>query len=462
MWVNIGVSFLQSVVSSYIGFGRLYVNALYQNVSIDWPLPPLQNTDFVWGSRQGTQFLQDVNTAYEQIIHWKPNLFLPPYGASGKKFVQELARLLQAYADMSSLESIAMKGIAVLQQLLLQKPSKSSKAKDHSKHLLRRLDLWFSGDLDALRNEGKCIQDRLRSNHSSTTQNPSQALRFAEKMKKGNVQSALNIITTSSTSGVMNLDDKIKMGINGEERSVRDVLTDKHPASTPPPPVVLLPGNHQTPNPIIFDGLNANLILKAALKTKGAAGLSGLDAFAWRRLCSSFKSSSKDLCSALAAVGRRLCTSMVNPEGLSAFVACRLIPLDKCPGVRPIGISEIPRRIISKAILWILSPDIKEAAGPLQVSAGQIGGCEAAIHAMRLAFNNQKAEGALLIDAENAFNSINRTAALHNISILCPPFSRVLINTYRNPVRMVVPGDGEIASCEGTTQGDPLARQCMP
>ncbi len=66
---------------------------------------------------------------------------------------------------------------------------------------------------------------------------------------------------------------------------------------------------------------------------------------------------------------------MVNPEGLSAFVACRLIPLDKCPGVRPIGISEIPGRTISKAILWILSHDIKE------VSGGQIGGCEAAIHA---------------------------------------------------------------------------------
>ena len=62
-----------------------------------------------------------------------------------------------------------------------------------------------------------------------------------------------------------------------------------------------------------------------------------------------------------------------------------------------------------------------------------------------------------MIDAENAFNSINRTAALHNIHVLCPPFSRVLINSYRNPVRMVIPGSGEIMSCGGTTQGDPLA-----
>ena len=198
-------------------------------------------------------------------------------------------------------------------------------------------------------------------------------------------------------------------------------------------------------------------MVKAALKTKGAAGLSGLDAFAWRRLCSSFKSASRDLCCFLVAVGRRLCTSLVNPAGLSAFVAGRLILLDKSPGVRPIGIGEVPRRIISKAILWILSSDIQDSTGPLQVCAGQVGGCEAAIHSMRLIFNEQDVEAALLIDAENAFNSINRLAALHNIDVLCPPFSRVLINSYRDPVRMVIPGGGEILSCEGTTQGDPLA-----
>ena len=147
----------------------------------------------------------------------------------------------------------------------------------------------------------------------------------------------------------------------------------------------------------------------------------------------------------------------MNPAGLRAFVACRLIPLDKSSRVQPVGIGEVPRRIISKAIMWILSSDIQDAAGPLQVCAGQVGGCEAAIHSMRLIFNEQDVEAALLIDAENAFNSINRLAALHNIDVLCPPFSRVLINSYRDPVRMVIPGGEETLSCEGTNQGDPLA-----
>ena len=196
--------------------------------------------------------------------------------------------------------------------------------------------------------------------------------------------------------------------------------------------------------------------MKVALKTNGAAGFSGLDAYPWRRLCSSFKSS-KELCSALAAFGRRLCIDSIHPDHLSAFVACRLIPLDKCPGVRPIGIGEVPRRIVAKAILTLLQPDIIEASGPLQVCAGQDSGCEAAIHAMRKVFKGEEIEGALLVDASNAFNSINRETALHNIGIICPSFAQVLLNTYQAPVRCVIPGGGEISSSEGTTQGDPLA-----
>ena len=156
-------------------------------------------------------------------------------------------------------------------------------------------------------------------------------------------------------------------------------------------------------------------------------------------------------------MGKRIATTPVHPDGLGAFVACRLIPIDKCPGVRPIGVGEVPRRIIAKAFLRILKKDVEEAAGPLQLCAGQDGGCEAAVHAMKLIFQDQDTEAALLVDATNAFNSINRQSALHNINVLCPPLAQILVNTYRYPVRMFIPGSGEISSTEGTTQGDPLA-----
>ena len=79
----------------------------------------------------------------------------------------------------------------------------------------------------------------------------------------------------------------------------------------------------------------------------------------------------------LAEVARRLCTSVVHPKSITAYVACRLIPKDKNPGVRPIGIGEVPRRIVAKSILKVIGNDIQAAAGPLQACAGHQAGCEA-------------------------------------------------------------------------------------
>ena len=409
---------------------------------------------FIWGEVDGATFDSKLAPVYDVVIHWKPNLFIPPHGTIGNRFVHELAKLFQAFADGSPLGSIAMKAATVQQQLLLQKPSRSSKSKDHIRHLQRRLDLWIKGDLDTLLHEGQSIQSRLKFK-SDARNIESTARSFGKLMKEGKVQAARNLLTRPNTGGILGLNDMVMHG--DDQMTVRDILTKKHPPSATPPVDALLPENASPPHEIIFDNLDANLIHRAALRTKGAAGLSGLDAFAWRRLCTSYKSASVNLCKAMAAAGRSICTSSVDPSSMSAFVACRLIPLDKCPGVRPIGIGEVPRCIISKAILWILSSDIESAAGPLQTCAGQMGGCEAAIHAMRRIYQSPMTEGVLLLDAENAFNRLNRAAAIHNIKSLCPSLSTVLSNTYQEPVRMVIPGSGEIRSCEGTTQGDPLA-----
>ena len=53
-------------------------------------------------------------------------------------------------------------------------------------------------------------------------------------------------------------------------------------------------------HPVIFDALNGAAIRSAALRTKGAAGPSGLDACGWRRLCTSFQAAPDDMCDGLA------------------------------------------------------------------------------------------------------------------------------------------------------------------
>ena len=106
-----------------------------------------------------------------------------------------------------------------------------------------------------------------------------------------------------------------------------------------------------------------------------------------------------------------------------------------------------------------LKKDITNAAGPLQTCAGVQGGIEASVHAMREVFCDEQTEAILLVDAENAFNRLNREASLLNMNIVCPEFQKYLINTYRDPSHLYVNGGkGDyILSQEGSTQGDNAA-----
>ena len=73
---------------------------------------------------------------------------------------------------------------------------------------------------------------------------------------------------------------------------------------------------------------------------------------------------------------------------------------------------------------------------------------------MRKIYDDPATEGILLIDASNAFNALNRKAALNNIKYTCPEFSGYVNNLYRGDAELFVAGSSEtVMSCEGTTQG---------
>ena len=93
------------------------------------PLPafePSQKANFKWGERPTEEVLTVINNTYDEIGHWKRNLFKVPSGRHGKSFVVELARLFQAYADQSALETVALKAAMILPSLILQKPLQTS------------------------------------------------------------------------------------------------------------------------------------------------------------------------------------------------------------------------------------------------------------------------------------------------------------------------------------------------
>ena len=416
------------------------------------PFTTLSAPNFRWGDIDGAAFSVKVDKAYEEAVHWKRNLFEVPKGKVGAEFVRELSRLLDAYSDATALESMALKASMILPLLLLQRPHPRSKPKDHTRCLGDRMTKWLKGDVDSLLHECTSIQSRLNHRKRHSQEDGQAARSFAKLVSLGNLKAAMRLITEQNDYGCLQLDN-----IQPDGRTVKDHLLGKHPPRTPASPLAISDQSPAIePHSIVFDQIDGTLIRSISQQMDGSAGPSGLDAHAWKGMCSSFHNASDELCSSVAKLTRKLCSNHVDPSGISALTACRLIALDKCPGVRPIGVGETLRRLISKAILRVTRDDILKAVGSIQLCAGQEAACEAGIHAMRNLFEDEGAEAMLMVDASNAFNSLNREAALRNTRILCPVLAPMLTNMYRSHSMLFIDGD-HILSQEGTTQGDPLA-----
>ena len=271
----------------------------YENPIFTQMSPP----NFRWGTHTGQQFRDKIEAAYSEVVHWRKNLFFIPAGDSGKQFVNELAKLAQAYADRSTLECVAITAMMLIPHILLQSLPRKCSHRELSQCLSRRLEAWKEGKIDELMHEGRTLQQHLHKPSKQPKQSSCTDLSqdFAEFMKRGNVVAAERLITAESKTGLLSLDDHIP-GLT--EKSVRDVLREKHPNPSRGYPNAMLDASAQKPavHAIIFDVIDGLLIRKMALKSTGSAGPSGLDASAWKRLCTSFQKSSKNLCNALASL----------------------------------------------------------------------------------------------------------------------------------------------------------------
>ena len=215
---------------------------------------PLQPPNFVWGDLSGRDFCDKVNKAYDEVVQWRRNLFLVPFGKVGKALIQEMANLFQAYGENSSLECIALKACLLMQVLLLQKPSKTSKAKDHVTCLQRCVESWKKGEIEVLVTEGQYIQSLLPS--TDTRMNPEAVSRaFSKMMFLGNVHGALKFLSRNTSGLLLTLEDVIQTK-EGSTESVLNILESLHPEGKPLPTEAFLsctlPNAHPA-DPVIFE-----------------------------------------------------------------------------------------------------------------------------------------------------------------------------------------------------------------
>ena len=78
------------------------------------------------------------------------------------------------------------------------------------------------------------------------------------------------------------------------------------------------------------------------------------------------------------------------------------------PGVRPIGIGETFCRIFGKSVMTVFKSDIQPAGVYLQTCTGIRSGIEPSIHAATDAWQMSSTEAMVQVDADNAFNRLNR------------------------------------------------------
>ena len=82
--------------------------------------------------------------------------------------------------------------------LLVQKPSRASKSKDHLKSLESRLNLWEEGNFSSLEtsvvHEGETIQKRIKVSEKGVNIDKI-LLKFKNLLSKGNVNRTLKLLT---------------------------------------------------------------------------------------------------------------------------------------------------------------------------------------------------------------------------------------------------------------------------
>ena len=169
-------------------------------------------------------------------------------------------------------------------------------------------------------------------------------------MSSGKISNALRCLDESQKSNALSLQERVG------NKTVMQILQEKHPKP------MTSKDNYERDHTLehhlsIFDKINASTVRKTAKVRQGSHGPYGVDANDFRRWLSHFGQASTNLCKALAAFARRLATEQMH--ALTPYNACRLIPLDKNPGGRPIGKGEVIGRIIGRNNLRCIRNDLK-------------------------------------------------------------------------------------------------------
>jgi hypothetical protein len=472
------------------GFEPAPVDQLLDDVYGDWP----HHND---GRHLNGGVLEDAawQRRWRRITALASTHYSVPKGKEGRRFIDALASEFRGVRARRWNSERPLVFVAVI----LQTTPGVKKARDIRKRIKNRIDLWYKGAFTALVDD---TETELQNRHGShpAADEETKARAYNAKVLSGRIRSAVRTLTSRDQGGVLQPDDKCtKTG-----RPVLDVLRSKHPLMRDPAPDLTdrdrgsFEPYSSLPEAVAIE-ITGDVVEKVALKLSGAAGPGGTDAVDLRNWLLRFGAESEHLRDALASITEWLANDSPPWAAYRGLMACRLIALDKSPGVRPVGIGEVYRRLMAKCLLEVVGHQATAAAGNLNLCAGLPAGIEGAIHAVRQSMAAPPIQptptgldldegpltqpsgnstgsladeqmdmppdpdpiGALLVDARNGFNELGRRAMLWTVRHIWAAGARFAFNCYRHSAQLILRKHGSpgytILSSEGVTQGDPLS-----
>lgn len=167
----------------------------------------------------------------------------------------------------------------------------------------------------------------------------------------------------NSKGSVLQPDDNIKILDNGQEKliNVIEALKMKHPSPRLPHSLALLPPDNL---PALEDlDITGGHVHHVAHRIQGSAGLVDATHLTGKILLLHYGTSSSRLWDSISDLAHRVANSIIDWPLLQGLLASHLIALDKCPGIRPIGIGEVLRRVIGTTICLLTRDDAESVCG---------------------------------------------------------------------------------------------------
>lgn len=424
---------------------------------------------------------------------WKRVVQLPiaaygvPKGRVGRRFVAALTTEFQGVLDHKWNSERPI----VFAAVILQTTPGVRKAVDIRRRLGNRMDLWEQGHFVSLVDDTEAEVLNRGSGGGRKVDDATRARAFNGKVLSGRLRQAVQALTRGDKGGVLQPDENCtKTG-----RPVLEILREKHPKmriqDLDAADRSCFEPYDRTPQPLPVE-ITAEDVEEIASRLSGAAGPGGTDSVDLRNWLLRFGVESEGLRRCMARMTEWIANEAPPWAAIRALMACRLVALDKMPGVRPVGIGEIYRRLMAKCLLKVVGHQATTACGNLNLCAGLPVGIEGAVHAIRETWDSfeseeptvetmpggdksamadtdpeggvataQEPKAVVQIDARNGFNELSRQSMLWTVRHRWAAGSRFAFNCYRHAAQLVLRSKGNDAyillSHEGVTQGDPLS-----